>query len=179
MCWATRYWSTSGLTLRAIPQMTLPVMPRFVPPRPAPLGQSPCYAPAETPIPDAVLLPWEHRSALEVYAGRAGLSIQLAATGLLVDTPLEAYPAKNQYVEWCDVKQPRTRFRLIQKLKSRSLRYVHFGITCTTWGNAGRLDGGTRRRGLPYGDGSLSRENDANAELRMVADLCTIAALHG
>ena len=76
-------------------------------------------------------------------------------------------------------QQPRTRFRLIQKLNSRSLRYVHLGITCTTWGNAGRLNGGTRRKGHPYGDGSLTREAGANAELKMVTELCTIASKHG
>ena len=135
--------------------------------------------PESTPLPDAELVPWELRSVGEVYAGRAGLSLELHRHGLLVEAPLEAFPSKGVYIAWCDIKEPRTRLRLFQKIHSRTLKYLHFGITCTTWGNAGRLNGGTRRKGAPYGNGSLDREVEANAEMKFVVQLCLAAAEHG
>ena len=66
----------------------------------------------------------------------------------------------------------------MQQIRNRTLRYIHLGITCTTWGNAGRLNGGTRRKGAPYGNGSLTREVEANSEMLLVVELCLEAAKH-
>ena len=109
-------------------------------PSPAPKWAIPLLAPSETPRPDADFLPWELRSVLEAYAGKAGLSSAMARDGLLVEDPLEAYPSKHAYIAWCDVKDLKTRARIINKIRSKSVRYLHFGITCTTWGSAGVMN---------------------------------------
>ena len=38
------------------------------------------------------------------------------------------------------------------------------GLPCTTWGNAGRTNGGTRRKDCPYGSGALEREHMGNKQ---------------
>ena len=84
--------------------------------------------PEDTPMPDAELLIWDLRSVVEAYAGKAGLSRSLHEEGLMVESPLEAFPSKCQYVAWNDMKNPRAIFRLRHKIISRTLKYIHFGI---------------------------------------------------
>jgi hypothetical protein len=56
---------------------------------------------------------------------------------------------------------------------------LHFGLPCRTWGPAGRLAGGTRRAAQPLGDGTLSREIEANAEWDFAVAIWATAVLAG
>lgn len=118
----------------------------------------------------------------ECFAGAAGLSEALAEVGLSVASPLEAFPVREgRHVYDCgqDLCEPSVYEGLISDAKAGRYVYIHFGLPCRTWGPAGRLAGGTRRVGQPWGDGSLGREIEANRELRVVVLVCAELALAG
>ena len=66
--------------------------------------------------------------------------------------------------------------KLALEIKAGVYSYIHFGITCSTWGNAGRLNRGTRRKGRPAGTPgqTLEREKRANVEAQACAFLCEL-----
>ena len=114
----------------------------------------------------------ERAMAKEVFAGCAGLSQALGRAGLGVDTPLEAYPAKNKYVPAHDVENPHVYANLRRQIRSGCFFYIHFGLPCKSWSQLQRMNGGTRRKSTPAGDGSNPHEERANILARRIALLC-------
>ena len=125
---------------------------------------------------------------LEVFSGKAPLSKSLGDIGLNVDPPMDAYVSAGQgrthsrsglYVRQHDLFRPEVVAKLRDGIIRGRLWYVHFGVPCSTWGRAGRLNKGTRRVGREMGDGSLSRECDANSLSHIVSSLCILLQQHG
>ena len=109
----------------------------------------------------------------ECFSGSAGLSRALARRGCWVEPPLEAYPSAKRYVPWNDLDRLEVRLRLRQEILSGLIKFLHFGLPCKGWGQANKLNGGTRRRHCPDGgEHPLERELQANAQARYVVELC-------
>ena len=111
-----------------------------------------------------------------------GLTKALKQAGLPVAQPMEAYPVvngKRRYTPASDLELPDVVRQLEANIRSRQYAYIHFGLPRTTWAAAGRLNGGTRRKGASYGNGSLERELKGNAQLRLVVGLCRLCAKYG
>ena len=112
---------------------------------------------------------------MEVFSGKGGLSRALSHAGLLVRKPRDAYPKKGVYIRDDDVTNPIALSRLVKEIDAGVYHYIHFGVSCATWGAAGRLNRGTRRVGLPAGDVTgqiLDREVKANHEADCVIVVC-------
>eukprot|EP00973_Karenia_brevis_P031546 4351160-Karenia_brevis.AAC.1 len=58
----------------------------------------------------------------------------------------------------------------MSEVKQGLVDYIHLGVPCKTWAVAGRLNGGTRRKGCVMGDGSLERERAANVLVLKVCE---------
>ncbi len=115
------------------------------------------------------------RRFVECYAGQGGLTAALRSHGWLCDEPFEAYPSKENKTSYrpeFDLSQHSVQDALLGRIHRGQLGYAHFGLPCRTWGPAGRLAGGTRRRDLPLGTGVLARETQANRELAFVVVAC-------
>ena len=59
------------------------------------------------------------------------------------------------------------------------LWYIHFGITCTSWGPAARRNGGSRTLERPEGDGSRDKEILGNLQADRVAMICCMLVTFG
>jgi hypothetical protein len=116
---------------------------------------------------------------LEIYAGGGGLSKSLGDTGLNVLEALEAYPAKGVYLPYHDMDNPAVIFRVRKQILSGNLKYVHFGIPCSSWSQLQSINGGTRRNARPEGDGTLEREAKGNSQAKVVSDLCRLQSEMG
>ena len=118
----------------------------------------------------------------ECFAGAGGLSRAMSRAGVQTRRPIEAFPCtKGQphYVRECDVSLREVQFGLLDDIRGREVGKLHLGLPCRTWGPAGRLAGGSRRLGSPWGDGSLAREIDANREAAFVVAVCCELLLAG
>ena len=134
--------------------------------------------PEDTLEPDNGGLAITERACLECFAGRGGWSAGCRKLGMPVFSPFEAFPQKKVYCPQFDLSRLDVRLLILGWIKAGLLFIIHFGITCSTWGSAGVMNGGTRRKGRPGGDGSLQREIIANGEAEYVAELCRAAYLH-
>ena len=88
---------------------------------------------------------------------------------------MEAFPKKKspkQYFECVDLSRPSVQDSVFEQVLQGEWGYVHFGLHCKTWGPAGRLAGGTRRKSCVYGTGQLERETLAHAELGFMNVAC-------
>ncbi len=99
--------------------------------------------------------------------------------GFDVEPPMDAYPKRGMYVSGHDLSRPQVVARLRRLIKAGSLSFVHFGLPCSSWGSLGRLNGGSRRKHCPQGDGRLAREVLGNALAQTVAELCWLLHQHG
>ena len=87
----------------------------------------------------------------ELFAGSGALSRALGDAGCWVEPYFEAYPTKGCYVAWADLDVASVRETLIQEIRSKFLRFCHFGLPCKGWGPANRLNGGARTMECPGG----------------------------
>ena len=124
-------------------------------------------------------VPLHMRLCKELFSGKACLSRCWTQAGLWVGRPFEAHPKKGVYVSFSDLLNPDVINYLVAEICEGRYWYLHFGTPCKTWGPAARRSGCTRTRLAPGGDGSLTREIEANEEARMVAMLCALIAKHG
>ncbi len=118
---------------------------------------------------------------MELFAGRAWLSLALNKAHLPVRSPYEAHPVgpdgRRKYVREHDLSVDEGQQGLLRDARRGKLGYVHLGVPCRTWGPAGRLAGGIRRGTEPLGDGSFERERLANLEFCFVVRLCAAVVL--
>ena len=115
----------------------------------------------------------------ECYAGCGGLSRALRQAGLRVGVPMEAFPCKGKYVAAHDLHRPEVIEQLERDILDGIIVFLHFGVPCKTWGAAGLLNRGTRRKHVPQGLGSLLREIEANREVDAVVRLCFLLVQKG
>ena len=101
--------------------------------------------------------------ALGFYSGVAGLTLALNALGVLCSS-FEAFPGGISDA-MRDVNNPALLVAILVLIKSGRVRYVHVGIPCSTWGTLAKLNGGSRSKTQPYGDGSIPKENTENQQL--------------
>ena len=74
-----------------------------------------------------------------------------------------------------DLDSPSIRNLLITEIRSGFLRYVHFGLPCSGWAAANRMNGGTRSKQYPEGGSkgfTHPRELIANRQGEYVTQLC-------
>ena len=88
--------------------------------------------PEGTPVADLRSIPRRSRGFLETFAGRAGLSQAVAARGMPVLRPLEAYPRKHVYLRDSDISREEVWMKVLDLIRSGLLFCVHFGVTCST-----------------------------------------------
>ena len=113
----------------------------------------------------------------EVFAGRGQLSRLLHERGVLMWDPMEAYPAKGLYVNLSDVLDDIVFGNLLELVELGIINYLLFGLDCKSWGRAGIMNGGTRRKEHPDGLPPLTKsERIGNEQAKRVAKLCL--ALH-
>jgi len=131
--------------------------------------------PEETPPNPCVHCLPHRRFVREAFAGCAKLSYALLEHGLLVRRPLEAYPRKGLYVRSDDLDRLEVRNCLKREIRSGVYSYLHFGIPCTSWANANRLNRGTGRKHCPDGSADLlEREAHGYFQAQYVAELCLL-----
>eukprot|EP00973_Karenia_brevis_P057981 8071535-Karenia_brevis.AAC.1 len=119
-------------------------------------------------------IPVSSKKVCEVFAGHGALSSAFGRLGFLVET-IEAFPPGSKgTVVHHDVSRPEVQTELLRKISNGEFLYIHFGVPCSTWGPAGWLNGGTRRRHQEGGNGSLIREILANDIVQFVAKACKI-----
>ena len=134
-----------------------------------------------TPMPahPSLRFPRHLRRCRECFAGRGGLSQALRGVGLRVGVPIESHPSKGVTVLDHDMERFEVLYRMQYEIELCLYVYLHFGLVCSTWGRAGRLNGGTRTLSAPAGDGSLPREVRANLIATWVARLCLLIMASG
>ena len=119
----------------------------------------------------------------EVFAGCANLSEHVQRAGISCARPMEPYPSADNrkgkiYIRVNDIMQ----LDVLRGLKSDIMccyyLALHFGICCGGWGKANTMNGGTRSFAYPEGGDRgrsvLPREHLANAQARIVVDLCML-----
>ena len=92
--------------------------------------------------------------------------------------PWESRPSRGIHIVEFDFDIASNRALLCAMILDGRLVYVHFGVPCSRWAMANTLNGGTRRRHCPEGDGSLEREVLGNEQAEHVADICILCARH-
>ena len=124
------------------------------------------------------MLPAELRMFREGWAGAAGLTEAVARKGLNVGRPMEASPShvepgQLRYLRIFDLTDPDTLAYVEMEINMGLYLAWLFGISCTSWSAAGRLNGGTRRRDNPDGGPQLlPREVLGNRHASIMVSLC-------
>ena len=99
----------------------------------------------------------------EIFAGRARLCRAMQAAGWLTLEAVECYPG-GVYRAAHDILRKEVEQWIRSDLMLGAFVYWHFGIDCSSWSLINiNLNGGTRCRSSPFGDGSLAREAQGNA----------------
>jgi hypothetical protein len=120
-----------------------------------------------------------HRLCKELYAGRGSLSHSLATRGLLTGIPFEAFPDGGGYRELHDLHLEHVLDNLRCDIVNGVYMYLHFGIPCTTWGAAARLNSCSRTQSCPQGNGTIKKEVIANLEVDQMLELIALLLKHG
>ena len=111
---------------------------------------------------------------VEAYSGSGHLtSAWRKCRKLRVGAPIEAYQPGG-YVAACDLDLLSVQRELLQRIRSREVIYVHFGIPCSSWSSLQRMNGGSRRKHLPQGSGLLSKEIRGNDQADFVVRACRL-----
>ena len=116
----------------------------------------PCAAPAcQTPQPVEAKSVWSFK---EIFAGKAGMSKAMKkCLGVVVLEPVDFKYGKRPQ----DILDDEIFEQL--KIDARKPRQLwHFGLPCCSFSIIQHSNGGTRRKHLPQGDGSLERERVGN-----------------
>ena len=108
---------------------------------------------------------------LEVFAGRGRLSQAIAAGGLPVDTPIEAYPVEG-YIAQHDLLCEDVFLWLEKVCAAGQYDYVHFGFPPSSFSIIQQLNGGSRTEADPAGDGTQLSEVKGNLLAMRTSILC-------
>ena len=113
---------------------------------------------------------WSGGMFIEEYAGFGGLSAAMYNEGMLVGPPLEAYLADGKtVVTEKDLENDATVDRCMTIVAERLAWYMHFRVSCTTWGHLARLNY-SRSRSNPQGTGHPAEEK-GTAKLKKLGPL--------
>ena len=127
-------------------------------------------------------IPPEFRAFREAFAGCCRLSASVLDENIPVARPLEAFPSHDnsrkgvKYISANDLDDPAVRQQLHDEIACGMYFWMHFGIPCTGWASLNMVNGGSRSKANPEGNGILEREVKANRQAIYVAELCL--ALH-
>ena len=108
----------------------------------------------------------------EVFAGVGGLTEAFRTQGVRTATPLEAYPRQGVYIKEGDILNPSVLRHLRRGIHARTIRYVHFGVPCSSFSIMQTMNGGTRTSSNPEGTGERKNEICGNELADVVCELC-------
>ena len=108
---------------------------------------------------------------LELFVGLGGLTKELRKLGVPCSRPIEAYGPVG-YVKEDDLSRAEVVEDLVNKRRSGVYYYIHMGTPCSSFSSLQALNGGTRTKATPSGDGSKPNEVLGNL---LVANSCRIA----
>ena len=115
---------------------------------------------------------------IEFWSGHGGLSDAFRQHFLCIE-PVEAHPMQGPYREDLDLSKPSVKRHYLDLARSGCIGWAHFGIPCATFGLLSILNGGTRRKGKPLGDGVMPRELNANLNLDFACAMIRILSSLG
>ena len=107
----------------------------------------------------------------------------MQCAGVSCARPLEPFPSADNrkgktYIRVNDIMEADVLRGLTSDIKCLYFLGMHFSICCGGWGKANTMNGGTRSHSHPeVGQGGrtvLDREHLANAQARIVVDLCKL-----
>ena len=129
----------------------------------------------------------------EAYAGCAELTRAVRDAGIPCARPLEAFPSRDnteanahsrfsagRYISVNDLDDESVMYALEVDIKRGLVRWLHFGIPCTSWSSMNTINGGTRSTAFPDGGvAPLDRECRGNRQAAAVCRLAMLIHSHG